>query len=87
VTPHWHALQDAGTKSAAPVNAERLGLRQSSGAFKFADGLTWPGLVGKENPNELNLPMIGASHVVSYIHNEGCHGSKIGFVFEQSQFQ
>jgi hypothetical protein len=33
VTPHWHALQDAGAKSTVPACASRLGLRQSLGAF------------------------------------------------------
>ena len=35
----------------------------------------------KEKRNRVNLPMIGASHVVSYVVIERCHGSKIGFAF------
>ena len=40
VTPHWHALLDAGARIVALGNAERPGVRQSSGAFTFADGIT-----------------------------------------------
>jgi hypothetical protein len=39
--PHWHALQNAGAKSTAPVNAKRPGVRQPSGAFEFIDRITW----------------------------------------------
>ena len=31
--------------------------------------------------------MIGINHVVSYLDYEGCHGLKIGFVFERSHFR
>ena len=48
MTPHWHALQNTGAKSTSPVNAERPGVRQSSGAFlspirflKFVNARPW----------------------------------------------
>ena len=35
----------------------------------------------QERLNLTAKPMIGTSDVVSYFHNEGCHGVKIGFAF------
>ena len=56
MTPHWHALQNAGAKPTSPVNARRPGVRQSPDAFlppirilKLDDGRPWQSeLIGKD---------------------------------------